>query len=55
LAKTDINKQLNQNAGLNGATAQASSLNYPQTIAYFNGKINHLAIITVGLWLAANI
>jgi hypothetical protein len=54
-AKACINKQQNQNAGQNRAAKQASSLISVYIIAYFWGKINHLAIITVRPWLAAKI
>jgi hypothetical protein len=55
LAKACIHKQQNYNAGRHGATKKTSSLISAVTIAYFCGKINQLAIITVGLGLAAKI
>jgi len=55
LAKTDINKQLTNNAGPNDTPKQASSLNSSYILAYFCGKINHLAMVTVRPRLAAKI
>jgi hypothetical protein len=55
LAKACIHKQQCYNAGQFGAAKQASSLISAVTIAYFCAKINHLAIITVRLGLAAKI
>jgi hypothetical protein len=43
------------NAGRLGAAKQASSLISDVTIAYFCGKINHLAIVTLRPQLAAKI
>jgi len=55
LAKACINKQQHRNAGPNGAAKQSSSLISEKTIAYFCGKINHLAITMIGPWLAVKI
>jgi len=55
LAKACINKQQHRNAGRNGAAKQSSSLISEKTIAYFCGKINQLAIVTVRLGLATKI
>jgi len=55
LAKACINKQQHRNAGQNGAAKQSSSLISEKTIAYFCGKINHLAITMIGPWLAVKI
>jgi len=55
LAKACINKQQHPITGRTGAAKQVSSLISDFIVAYFFGKINHLAIFTVGLWLAVKI
>jgi hypothetical protein len=55
LAKACIHKQQCYNAGQLGAAKQASSLISDATIAYFCGKINYLAIVTLRPRLAAKI
>jgi len=55
LAKACIHKQQYYNAGRLGVAKQASSLISAVTIAYFCGKINHLAIVTLRPRLAAKI
>jgi hypothetical protein len=55
LAKAFINKQEKQTADQNSAAKQALSFISRYTIAYFCGKINHLAIITTKPRLPAKI
>jgi hypothetical protein len=55
VAKACVHKQRTCNAGPNDAAKQASSLISIYTVAYFCGKINHLAMITVRPRLAAKI